>query len=403
MEGSNIKVDKTIIKTDKTPNGSCGTRNSWTGTKRAGQFASRSRPEFPSVGSECCSLTGMLCVLFCCGPCQNSMPWTLRVVPLCACVLFLAVLVVSVVQYGYYRDRSFRLSPTDILRVTDNRSAAFCSEFDMDSTSRFTAYMFSQQPVVNQDVKTRHTWTDTVFVQDNKPVMKKLLLLKGSKTKLKMCPDYDLSFCVIKGEAALQSWNNHKSPSSCFQRGSIDREKCRSLEVRSEQSGHIYFLFTVSKSATWVDLTFRLDRTNYDVTKAAEICDATQHCRFSLPFHSASTIVVSSFVNGGADTVVKTHCSPGIMFYVFIFVVPLIACVTLGLAFVYAVRQDVNRKLDLDRRLAPTTRRPADCHPKARLFKSNLVHYQTFNKKSEIPKCLALPKLSSTLGSYQEI
>ncbi|XP_064608725.1 uncharacterized protein LOC135472923 [Liolophura sinensis] len=399
MDRSKIKVDRMMTKMDRAANGSPETWKPWTENKSRDQFANRECPEFPSFGSECCSLVGMLCVLFCCGPCQNSLPWTLRVVPFCACVLFLAVLVVSVIQYGYYRDRNFHLSPTDILRVVDNRSAAFCSEFDLDSTSRFTAYLFDQQPVVNQDVKTRHMWTETVFVQNNKPVEKSLLLLKGSVMKLKICPDYNLNFCAIEGEKAFQSWTKHKSPSNCFQSGKINREKCRSVEMKSKNSGHIYFIFTATKSATWVDLTFTLNRTNYDVKKAVEFCDVTQHCQFSIPFHSRSTVVVSSFINGGADTVLKTHCSPGIMFYVFIFVIPVVACLVLGMVFVYVVRQDVNRKLDLDRRLNSVARRPADSHLKVSLLKSNLIHYHTFHKNSEIPKCLASPKNSNTFGS----
>lgn len=232
----------------------------------------------------------------------------------------------------HYSSSDLTASPTDI-RKLETISGIFCESVLIDSSTIITTYKFKSKPKVNETSSLVYQKAVSTVLTGNNYEYWGFYLLENSVTKVSVCPEYGISFYIIKGEKNLDAWKKNALCSNCHEREYFLYSCSGSpqhVSFKASSSDQYYFLFAndLEPGRVSVDITFTLNRKMYSLEDSYTVCLDSFDCNVPLSVYNAESIVFYVPKDSSFDTSVTIFCHPRVYIYVILCAILPIGCGT---------------------------------------------------------------------------
>lgn len=237
---------------------------------------------------------------------------------------------------GHYASRVLSASPTD-MREVDQISSTFCHSVLIDSSSMISTYKFESEPKINESSSLKYNDKVSTSLKWNSYEYWGFYLLRGSVATAMICPDNGMYVYLIKGKDNLKAWIDDSYCSNCYEKEYVlsfcsHAAYGTAITFTASTSDQYYFLFAnegysvIGPGPVKADITFMLDRKQYDLTESSLICSHDFDCNVPISMYSSETVVFYVPRESPRDNPTTIYCRPRVVIYLVLFALLPVMC-----------------------------------------------------------------------------
>ncbi|XP_052782892.1 uncharacterized protein LOC128219110 [Mya arenaria] len=280
--------------------------------------------------------------------CLVKMPSKTRVI-LTWIYVIVAIVVSGVLIAKHHGSRSISVSPSDE-RFISPQSVTFCQSMVLDYYQLIDYFVFEKEPDIITNNRTYVTKSVSSCVWRDTYEFWGFYMLSGSDLGISFTSDIGyMTFYLIKGDGNFNKWKDNSDCDDCYL---VKRQwMSDSFNYSIPSSDQYYAVYANDdlfvRQCSIVSATFRLNRTQYDLSSGVKQCSQNFDCTVDINLVHPQTVVVQIPDYASFDSDINVYCTPRAYMY---FMICGLCPAVIGLAITIVVLKLWKRKFRRQRR-----------------------------------------------------